>query len=204
MVLFVLCIDDLEKSITSKSYIYCRHNSFKKLHGTPCLDYFVAADCWINFQLFPLCYLCELCFKSDDLCYRGDEEYLYVNGVGIKSGDFFQFYRSDTDAALKSIGCVSLDLKNLKFNEGRKNGDQEVFGGFIFSCYGRGDAFFTQDNVDSSPFVENLPGVPFAGIFCGGEIGRGSSSLTEEGRKDNISSCCLHVYSTVYLVMSYT
>ncbi|XP_024024178.1 F-box/LRR-repeat protein At5g63520 isoform X2 [Morus notabilis] len=134
----------------------------------------------------------------------GDDEYLYVNGLGIRTGDRFQFYRSDPDTALNSIGRVSLDLKNFKFNESRKNISHEVFGGFIFSCYGRGDTFFTREDVDSSPFVKNFPGVPFAGIFCGGEIGRSSSSLTEEGHKENVPSCCLHVYSTVYLVMSYT
>ncbi|EXB25253.1 F-box/LRR-repeat protein [Morus notabilis] len=110
----------------------------------------------------------------------GDEEYLYVNGLGIRTGNRFQFYGSDPDTALNSIGRVSLDLKNFKFNESTKNISHEVFGGFIFSCYGRGDTFFTQEDVDSSPFVKNFPGVPFAGIFCGGEIGRSSSSLTEE------------------------
>lgn len=80
----------------------------------------------------------------------------------------------------------------------------KVFGGFIFACCGRGESFFEHVNVDSSPFVENFPGVPLAGIFCGGEIGRGSLMLTGEAQKDSVRSCSLHVYSTIYLVLSYT
>lgn len=137
------------------------------------------------------------------LFYRGDEEYLYVSGVGIKTGDYFQFYRSDPDAALHSIRSVTLNLKNLKLDQNRKN-CSEVFGGLIFSCYGRGGPFFTCENVDSSPFVENFPELPFAGIFCGGEIGRSSSNLLEEAQKKSPVSCSLHVYSSIYLVMSYT
>ena len=83
-------------------------------------------------------------------------------------------------------------MKNLK----------EVFGGFIFACCGRGESFFGRVNVDSSPFVKNFPGVPLGGIFCGGEIGRGSSMFTREAQKD--WKCNLHVYSTIYLVLSYS
>lgn len=138
------------------------------------------------------------------LFYRGDEEYLYVNGVGIRSGDCFQFYRSDPDAALHSIRRVTLNIKNLKLDQNQKNKCSEVFGGLIFSCYGRSEPFFTCENMDSSPFTANLAGIPFAGIFCGGEIGRSSSGLIKEGQQESPVSCCLHVYSAVYLVMSYT
>ncbi|XWS51433.1 hypothetical protein CRYUN_Cryun12cG0176200 [Craigia yunnanensis] len=84
----------------------------------------------------------------------GDEEYLYVDGVGIGTG--------------------------------------------------HGESFFGHLNVDSSPFLENFPGVPLAGIFCGGEIGRQYTSLTAHGGEEGSALCPLHVYSTVYLVMSYT
>ncbi|PON77263.1 FIST C domain containing protein [Parasponia andersonii] len=134
----------------------------------------------------------------------GDEEYLYVSGDGIRTGDYFQFYRSDPDAALRSICSVTLSLKNMKLDQNQKNNCSEVFGGLIFSCYGRNEPFFTCENIDSSPFFENFPNIPFAGIFCGGEIGRSSSSLIEEGQQESPVSCCLHVYSAVYLVMSYT
>lgn len=74
----------------------------------------------------------------------------------------------------------------------------------MFACCGRGESFFGRVNVDGSPFVENFPGVPLAGIFCGGEIGRGPSRLTGEAHKDSDARCNMHVYSTIYLVLSYT
>ncbi|KAF3436912.1 hypothetical protein FNV43_RR19665 [Rhamnella rubrinervis] len=65
-------------------------------------------------------------------------------------------------------------------------------------------------NVDSAPFFLNFPGVPLAGVFCAGEIGRGSLRLNgleedddEEEEEDDSPRCCLHFYGTVYLVMSY-
>jgi small ligand-binding sensory domain FIST len=144
---------------------------------------------------------------------RGDEEYLYVNGVNIKTGDCFQFYHSDPNAAISSCSDASVNLKNLKLYGNANNGHdmrdvavnvikKEVFGGFIFSCYGRGESFFGRRNVDSSPFTENFPSVPLAGIFCGGEIGRASSGLIGENKRESSARCCLHVYSSVYLVMS--
>uniref|UniRef100_A0A2N9EN35 F-box domain-containing protein n=1 Tax=Fagus sylvatica TaxID=28930 RepID=A0A2N9EN35_FAGSY len=139
---------------------------------------------------------------------RGDEEYLYVSGVNIKTGDYFQFYHSDPNIALSSCSDASVNLKNLKLDGSDTRTvavsiKKEVFGGFIFSCCGRGESFFGRRNVDSSPFTENFPGVPLAGLFCGGEIGRCSSSLIEESNKERFAPCC-HVFSTVYLVMSYT
>ncbi|TXG54393.1 hypothetical protein EZV62_019649 [Acer yangbiense] len=146
---------------------------------------------------------------------RGDEEYLYVDGYGIKSGDYFQFYHSDPNSALAACQNVSLHLRNLKLHSSknclhtRGVGDnvdrKEVLGGFIFSCCGRGDSFFGRVNVDSSPFLENFPEAPLAGINCAGEIGRGSSSLMgQESQEESSVRCCLHYYSTVYLLMSYT
>ncbi|EOY22512.1 F-box family protein, putative isoform 2 [Theobroma cacao] len=44
----------------------------------------------------------------------GDEEYLYVDGVGIRTGDYFQFYLSDPKTALPSCRNVSSTLRNLK------------------------------------------------------------------------------------------
>ncbi|XP_008239495.1 PREDICTED: F-box/LRR-repeat protein At5g63520 [Prunus mume] len=136
----------------------------------------------------------------------GDDEYLYVSGVGIKTADYFHFYRSDPESALSSCNNVSSSLKKLKSDEDSKHRRHisEVFGGFMFACCGRGESFFGRVNVDGSPFVENFPGVPLAGIFCGGEIGRGPSRLTGEAHKDSDARCNMHVYSTIYLVLSYT
>ena len=82
---------------------------------------------------------------------------------------------------------------------------KECVGGFIFSCSGRTEPFLGRSNADSSMFLENFPGVPLAGVFCGGEIGRGISILEEnEGQEESKTNCCLHVYSCVYLLVSYT
>lgn len=151
------------------------------------------------------------------LWHRGDEEYLFVDGVGIKTGDPFRFYHSDSDTALSSCRRVSEEFRNLKQAWTHKNsyhfrgvadgGDKtEVCGGIIFSCYGRGDSFFGQANVDSSPFLENFPGFPLAGIMCGGEIGRVhlSSADHQGGQEESSPRSYLHYYSTVYLVISHT
>ncbi|XP_047181523.1 F-box/LRR-repeat protein At5g63520 [Vigna umbellata] len=140
----------------------------------------------------------------------GDEEYLYVDGIGIKTGDFFQFYFSDPNTALASLTKVHEALKNITLERNSKSckGDEDnaanVFGGLIFACYGRGESFFGRPNVDSSPFLENFPGVPFSGIFCGGEMVRPCTTVIGQCEGASPSSCCLHVYSTVYLAMSYT
>ncbi|KAF7134504.1 hypothetical protein RHSIM_Rhsim08G0191500 [Rhododendron simsii] len=150
---------------------------------------------------------------------RGDEQYLYVNGSGIRTGDSFRFYYSDSSAAASSCSNVSEKLRRLKDGEDDRvvcknatggavasdGNKKEVFGGMIFACSGRGESFFGRSNVDSSPFLDNFPGVPFAGTFCCGEICRGSSSLySREAQEQSDARCCLHVYSSCYLVMSYT
>ncbi|XP_065872994.1 F-box/LRR-repeat protein At5g63520 isoform X2 [Euphorbia lathyris] len=144
-----------------------------------------------------------------------DEEHLYVYGTGIRTADYFQFYHSDQSAALSSCNDISMKLRNLKLewcskkchnpsdhaNECKK----ECIGGFIFSCCGRGETFFNRRNVDSSPFLENFPEVPLAGMFCGGEIGRGFTILNaHENQEESSSNCSLHVFSTVYLILTYT
>lgn len=139
---------------------------------------------------------------------RGDEEYLYVDGMGVKTGDIFQFYHSDPNIALASLTGVRDALNNIKLegNSRSFNGGENarnVFGGLLFACYGRGESFFERPNVDSSPFLENFPGVPLAGIFCGGEMMRPCTTLIGQHQGECAVSCCLHVYSSVYLVMSY-
>lgn len=105
---------------------------------------------------------------------------------------------------MDNLGTLRADSNTInthrrnKGEAGHDNFKREVFGGFIFSCYFRGESFFRHPNVDSAPFFLNFPGVPLAGAFCSGEIGR-ESMEKEEGTPP----CCLHFYGTVYLVMSY-
>ncbi|KAJ6672224.1 SKP2-LIKE FIST C DOMAIN FIST DOMAIN N-TERMINAL ISOFORM 1 [Salix viminalis] len=145
----------------------------------------------------------------------GDQENLFADGDGIRTGDYFQFYHSDPTSALSSCSEVSKNFRKLKLDWSSRNYlqagvsdnvcNQEVVGGFVFSCCGRGESFFERCNVDSSPFLDNFPGVPMAGVFCRGEIGRGFSSLdADEGPEERALHRCLHVYSTAYLLVSYT
>lgn len=139
--------------------------------------------------------------------FRGDEEYLMLSSVGIKTGDPFRFYVSDSGAALSSCTKVSDNLRNLKNHENDADNCEtgKVFGGMIFSCCGRGDSFFGLQNIDSSPFVKNFPGVAFGGTYCAGEIYRGNlNSYEEDNEEGDLVHCGQHVYSAVYLVMSYS
>ncbi|GFP85766.1 F-box/LRR-repeat protein at5g63520 [Phtheirospermum japonicum] len=145
----------------------------------------------------------------------GDEQYLFVNSVGITTAEPFRFYISDSKAALSSCDKVSDDLRHLKLDcDGSNNhvsgginysDRRKVFGGIIFSCCGRGESFFGRRGVDSAAFLNNFPGVTFGGTYCAGEIGRGKSSLHDRDNEEGDVVCCSeHVYSAVYLVMSYS
>lgn len=146
----------------------------------------------------------------------GDEEYLYVHGVGIRSGDSFRFYHASSDLARASCNTVANNFRHLKQllnyecddhtnSNGVATHKKPVFGGIMFACCGRGKLFFGEPNVDGSPFLEKFPGVTFSGTYCTGEIARADLCSYEQGSQEHSSiSCNLHVFSTVYLVMSYT
>ncbi|XP_049354148.1 F-box/LRR-repeat protein At5g63520-like isoform X1 [Solanum verrucosum] len=147
---------------------------------------------------------------------RGDEEYLYVHGVGIRSGDSFRFYHASSDLARASCNTVANNFRHLKQLLNYERDDhtnsnsvamqkKPVFGGIMFACCGRGKLFFGEPNVDGSPFLENFSGVTFSGTYCTGEIARADLSSYEQGSQEHSSiRCNFHVFSTVYLVMSYT
>ncbi|MCD7448945.1 hypothetical protein HAX54_047557 [Datura stramonium] len=146
---------------------------------------------------------------------RGDEEYLYVHGVGIRSGDSFRFYHASSDLARASCNTIASSFRHLKQLLNYEGDDhtnsnaidmpkKSVFGGIMFACCGRSKLFFGEPNVDGSPFLENFPGVTVSGTYCAGEIARANLSSYEQGSQEHSSiRCNLHVFSTVYLVMSY-
>lgn len=156
---------------------------------------------------------------------RGEDQFFIVNGVGIKPGDSFIFYHSDSDTASSSSIDVLDGLKLLnastrcgKIGSNVANATKEVFGGLIFSCFSRSVSLSDDDDDDdvyleSYPFCSNFPETPLAGMFCYGEIGRGrgltrliSQEEEDQELEDCTTSgrCLLHHYSTIYLVMSYT
>ncbi|PKI53273.1 hypothetical protein CRG98_026301 [Punica granatum] len=143
--------------------------------------------------------------------------------IGVTKRRKYAIGSEKADAAVASSTCekVSASLERLNMGVPASNSHQtvatsspaakesvrkeEVFGGFIFSCCGRSEYFFGRPNVDSSPFIKSLPGVPFAGVFCSGEIGRCSGSLMEQNPEGGTPvNPCSHVYSSIYLVMTYT
>ncbi|GAB2221368.1 hypothetical protein Drorol1_Dr00012543 [Drosera rotundifolia] len=143
-----------------------------------------------------------------------DEQYLYLRGLDIKTGDSFRFHAPDHKLALSSCNDISENFriwKNMsKINDcptttnASLTRGKEVIGAFMFTCCGRGESFFGEPNVDSAPILKNFPGIPLVGMFCCGEIGRGpliSCNPGGQGRKSTDS--CLHVYSAVYLVLTY-
>ncbi|KAF5817167.1 putative F-box domain-containing protein [Helianthus annuus] len=132
------------------------------------------------------------------------QEYLHVFGVDIKTGDTFRFYHP-SDAGLSSVTAVSSHLRS--FNQRGNNttgGDKhEVFGGLIFTC--GGENFFGQSNIDSSPFLDNFPGVTLGGTLCRRVIGRGVLTLyPKESQGQKAVRSCVHPGGIVYLIMSYT
>lgn len=147
--------------------------------------------------------------------HRGDEEYLVVDGVGIRPGDTFLFYHSDSDTASSSCLNAFENLKVLKAASSSKTrysirdaaaggggSNDEVFGGLMFSCHYRGESYF-----DSFPFYSNFPGAPLAGVVCNREIGRdstgSSTSMWQQAKGESPARCSLHVCTTVFLVLSF-
>lgn len=99
-----------------------------------------------------------------------------------------------------SLNAVSSQLRSLK----SKPNKPEVVGGFVFVGSRRSDFFFGRQNADCSPFLENFPELPFGGIFCNSEIGRSLFVEDGEEKKEVSIRRCLHVYSSIYLIVSYT
>ncbi|CAH8347633.1 unnamed protein product [Eruca vesicaria subsp. sativa] len=128
-----------------------------------------------------------------------DEQYLLVSGAGIKTCDQFQPYIPDLKVAEASLSDVSSQLRNIV----SKPNKREVVGGFVFAGIGRGESFFGRLNADSSPFLENFPELRFGGVFCDGEIGRSLSGEEGEEKEESCRQRCLHVVSSVYLIVSY-
>ncbi|KAI7732308.1 hypothetical protein M8C21_010047, partial [Ambrosia artemisiifolia] len=110
------------------------------------------------------------------LYFLDNQETLLVNGVGINTGDTFRVYHPHSTTSLSSVANVSDHMRSFK--QGSTNGGDrlEVVGGLIFASVGRGESFFGQPNVDSSPFLENFPDVALGGMLCAREIGRGNLS----------------------------
>lgn len=147
-----------------------------------------------------------------------DEEYLFVEGEGIKTGDVFRFYRTDPETA-KSSSKLALEhvCEQLRspFQKGvlpattveimactLKQHYSKVFGGLLFACNGRGQSFFGDPNVDSSAFSRKYSDVPIAGMFCLGELGPPAVHSWEATEGGDTTSQ-LNFYSSIFMVFSH-
>lgn len=74
----------------------------------------------------------------------------------------------------------------------------------MFTSRERGGTFFSQPNVDSSPFLDNFPGVTFAGIFSRKDFGHGDFIPYAKDSEQKSVQCEAHTLGVFYLIMSYT
>ncbi|KAK1436745.1 hypothetical protein QVD17_02527 [Tagetes erecta] len=93
-----------------------------------------------------------------------ENEFLVVDGMGIKTGDSYRFYGKDHDTS-RSFNLLS-SFKQRSIND---NDNWEVCGGLIFTS-----RFRFEPNV---AFLENFPGVTLGGTLCYKEIGRRSIGM---------------------------
>ncbi|KAK4845048.1 hypothetical protein QYF36_000182 [Acer negundo] len=102
-------------------------------------------------------------------------QYIFaVDGVGIKAGDSFVFYHSDSETANSSNMNAFQDLEIL---ETAASSPHEIIGGLIFSSFCPGGSLPGCHYNESWPISINYPGIPVAGVFCAGEIARVFTSL---------------------------
>ncbi|KAJ7552312.1 hypothetical protein O6H91_06G049900 [Diphasiastrum complanatum] len=140
-----------------------------------------------------------------------DEEHLYVDGKGIKTGDKLRFYCTDAKAArLENIQKLNELEENVKSeahasvtgpSKARK---PSQVGALMFSCIGRGEEYFGEANVDSGDLLERFPDIPLSGMFCLGEIGPPSILPWETMNfsKPQQRQTVMNMYSTVCTLYS--
>ncbi|KAF5808458.1 hypothetical protein HanXRQr2_Chr04g0145611 [Helianthus annuus] len=97
--------------------------------------------------------------------------------MGIKKGDTLRFYHPNLTTALSSVANAANHMRSFKKGSTTSSDKQEVFGGIIFTYFGRGEPLFGQPNVDSSPFLDNCPSMTLGGTYSGWVLGRGDLNM---------------------------
>ncbi|KAG5230347.1 F-box/LRR-repeat protein [Salix suchowensis] len=131
---------------------------------------------------------------SADIYIGVTKETTRTNDSGILiPGRYSETASSTYDHALQKLLTLKAELKSKNHLHLSKFADmdekKEVLGGLIFSRDRRGESFFGEPFVNSSPFFDSFPTAPYL--------------MNEEDEDENSPRCCLHVYSNMYLVMSY-
>ncbi|KAJ0586891.1 hypothetical protein HanRHA438_Chr04g0155911 [Helianthus annuus] len=125
--------------------------------------------------------------------------------MGIKKGDTLRFYHPNLSTALSSVANAANHMRSFKKGSTTRGDKQEVFGGIIFTYFGRGEPLFGQPNVDSSPFLDNCPSMTLSGTYSGWVLGRGDLNMyATESREEKAVRSFMHECGAACLIMSYT
>ena len=95
-------------------------------------------------------------------------------GDTLRSGQTVCFHLRDSAAARE-------DLALMLERYHHENETAQPSGALLFSCNGRGEAFFGSPNHDSQQFMNSMGDIPVGGFFCGGEIGQVGGSTYLHG-----------------------
>ncbi|HEX2054582.1 MAG TPA: FIST N-terminal domain-containing protein [Actinomycetota bacterium] len=72
---------------------------------------------------------------------------------------------------VRDAATADADLRGLLEERLGQMGGRLPVGALLFTCNGRGSNMFGQPDHDVGVIRDNVPGMPVAGMFCGGEIG---------------------------------
>lgn len=108
-------------------------------------------------------------FKRGDFLIRGLVGLDKKSGAGavadyIKAGQTVQFHLRDAETARE-------DLNELLNAQQLQKSQEKPKGALVFSCNGRGEHLFRQQNHDIQIIQKHIGPIPAAGFFCAGEIG---------------------------------
>ena len=95
-------------------------------------------------------------------------------GDKLRTGQTVRFHLRDSDTASEDL---TLMLERYR----REKQEAAPDGVLLFSCNGRGKAFFGEPDHDSRLFSDAVGEVPLGGFFCGGEIGQVGGSTYLHG-----------------------
>lgn len=72
---------------------------------------------------------------------------------------------------VRDAATADADLKGLLVERLGQTGGRDPVGALLFTCNGRGANLFGTPDHDVTALRDSVPGLPVAGMFCGGEIG---------------------------------
>jgi len=105
-------------------------------------------------------------------------------GDRVRSGQRMQFHLRDAKTSAQD-----LDILFEQYQENKNNSNIPV-GALMFSCLGRGQGLYKEENFDSNLYSKYFPNGILGGFFCNGEIG-------PVGR-----NTFLHGYTSVFAIFS--